>query len=146
MLSLNWEHRFKKFSDVIYSWRHRVLDSIFQRVQVIQLFALSRVYYVAAVLPLGKTWIKKFEQLMGKFIWNFTGKILRVSMDDIKNPRLAGGLQLPCISKMANALLVSQCLRALRSGVSKTIMHLDIWLGDLIGSLSPHLVGVGGGI
>ena len=81
---------------------------------------------------------KKFEKLMGKFIWNFSGKILRVSLEDIKNPKLSGGLQLPCILNMANALLVSQCIRALKSGDKKTVMHVQFWLGDLIGSLSPN--------
>ena len=85
MLNLNWDHRFKKFSDALYAWKQRILDSIYQRVEVIRIFALSRVYYVSAVLPIGRVMVKKFEKLMGKFIWNFTGKILRVSMNDIKN-------------------------------------------------------------
>ena len=55
MLHLNWNHRYQKFSDVIYAWRHRRLDSIFQRIEVIRVFALSRVFYMAAVLPLGST-------------------------------------------------------------------------------------------
>ena len=39
---------------------------------------------------------------------------------------------------MANSLLVSQCVRALRGGDKKTVMHVQHWLGDLIGSLSPR--------
>ena len=98
--------RFKKFNDALYAWKQRILDSIYQRFEVIRIFALSRVPYVAAVLPIGRVMVKKFEKLMGKFIWNFTGKILRVSMNDLKNTRLSGGLQLPCIERMANSLLV----------------------------------------
>ena len=62
---------------------------------------------------------------MGKFIWKFSGKLLRVTLQDIQNSKLTGGLQLPCIANMANALLVSQCVRALRSGDKKTVKHMQ---------------------
>ena len=71
------------------------------------------------------------------FIWKFSGKILRVSIEDMKNHRLSGGMNLPCVTGMSNSLLVSQCLRALRSKDTKTVMHIGYWLGDLIGSLKP---------
>ena len=50
ILELNWNHRFKKFSNRIYSWSRRVLDTLQQRVEVIRVFGLSRVYCVAAIL------------------------------------------------------------------------------------------------
>ena len=100
MVRENWDFRFKKFSDVIYSWSGRILDTLQQRVEVIRLFALSRVYYVAAVLPIKSCMVKKFEALMGKFIWKFSGKILRISIDEIKNKKLEGGLNLPCLRSM----------------------------------------------
>ena len=53
--------------------------------EVIRLFGLSRVYYVASVLPMKTGVVKKFEQLMGKYLWNFSGKVLRVAIDEIKN-------------------------------------------------------------
>ena len=74
---------------------------------MIRIFALSRVYYVAAILPVKAAMVKKFEALMGKFIWNFSGKILRIAIDEIKNGKLGGGLNLPCLASMADALLLS---------------------------------------
>ena len=76
LLELNWNHRFQKFSNTLYSWSNRVLDTLQQRVKVIRMFALSRVYYVAAVLPMKPGVIKKFEKLIGKYLWDFSGKIL----------------------------------------------------------------------
>ena len=108
MLRLNWDYRYKKFSNVLYSWSSRVLDTLQQRVEVIRMFGLSRVYYVAGILPIKPGMVKKFETLMGKFIWNWSGKILRVSIDEIKNKKLEGGLQLPCLSTMADALIFTQ--------------------------------------
>ena len=80
---------------------------------------------------------------MGKFIWNNSGKILRIAIDEIKNDKLAGGLQLPCLANMADSLLVSQCLRLIRSGGKKCVKHLEFWLGDLLGNFVP---GIGQGV
>ena len=92
-------------------------------------------FYVAAILPMESSVVRKFEKLIGKFIWSFSGKLLRISMEDIKNRRLSGGMQLPCIARMSKALLVSQCVRAVRSLDSRTVKHLQFWLGDLLGSI-----------
>ena len=54
-------------------------------------FALSRVYYTASILPLAKTTGKEFEQLMEKFIWSSSGKVLRVSLEELKLPFKRGG-------------------------------------------------------
>ena len=139
MLRLNWDFRFKKFSNTILSWSPRVLDTLQQRVDVIRIFGLSRVYYVASILPVTPNFVKKFESLMGKFIWNKSGRILRIALDEIKNKKLDGGLQLPCMASMADSLLVSQCIRLINSGDKKSLQHLSFWLGDLLSTLIPGL-------
>ena len=80
ILELNWNYRFKKFSNMMYSWSNRVLDTLQQRVEVIRMFGLSRVYYVATVLPMKSEVVKKFESLVGKYLKNFSGKKLRVAL------------------------------------------------------------------
>ena len=139
MIKVNWDFRLKNFSHAFYSWSPRILDTLQQRVEVIRTFALSRVYYVAGILPVKPSMVKKFESLMGKFIWNSSGRILRVALDEIKNEKSAGGLKLPCLSSMADALLFSQCIRLIRSGDRKTVQHFDFWLGDLLVSLVPGM-------
>merc|ERR1712215_599188 len=52
-----------------------------------KMFGLSRVYYVASVLPMMPKVVKKFESLMGKYLWNFSGKVLRVAIDEMKNKK-----------------------------------------------------------
>ena len=137
ILELNWNHRFKKFSNTIYSWSHRTLDTLQQRIEVIRIFGLSRVYYVAAALPIKPAVVKKFESLMGKYIWNFSGRVLRVSIDEMKNRKLEGGLNLPCLASMADSLLFSQLCRLIKSGEKKTLEHASYWLGDLLENLAP---------
>ena len=124
ILELNWNYRIKKFSNIMYSWSNRVLDTLQQRVEVIRMFGCSRVYYVAGVLPMLPKVVRKFESLMGKYLWNFTGKVLRVSIDELKNGKLKGGLNLPCLASMADSLLFTQLCRIIRSGEKKTISML----------------------
>ena len=64
------------------------------------MFGLSRVYYVAAVLPMKPNVVKKFESLIGKYLWNFSGRVLRVAIDELKNKKVEGGLNLPCLASM----------------------------------------------
>ena len=80
MVKVNWNYRFKKFNDVIHSWASRIQDSLQQRVEVIRMFAWSKVYYVAAILPVKPSMVRKFESLMGKFIWNYSGKFCELPL------------------------------------------------------------------
>ena len=70
---------------------------------------------MASVLPMKPGVIKKFEKLMGKYLWDFSGKILRVAIDEMKNKKLEGGLNLPCLASMADSLLLSQFVRLIRT-------------------------------
>ena len=115
LIEKNWDFRFEKFQDVVRSWTPRILETLVQRVEVLRMFALSRVVYVASILPIRSFMIKKFEKEMGKFIWNASGKVLRVSLDEMRNPPERGGLAVPCILSMSKSLLLSQLLRLLRS-------------------------------
>ena len=133
MIKRNWEFRFEKFQDVVKSWSSRILDTLAQRVEVLKMFALSRVYYVASILPIRKTMVKKFEKVMGKFVWNASGKVLRVPIGELANGLEAGGLGLPCLQSMSSSLLLSQLLRLLGSGDRKSMEHVGYWIGEVLG-------------
>ena len=51
-LSKTWEKVVRGFEQVLFSWESRQLETLSQRVQVARTFALSKLYYVAQVLPL----------------------------------------------------------------------------------------------
>ena len=76
---------------------------------------------------------------MGKFIWQGSGRILRVAISELKNEHLSGGLNLPCLATMSDALLSSQCLRLFRSEDAKSMAHLDYWVGSLVADVVPGL-------
>ena len=86
IITENWKFRLEKFSNTLFSWSNRLLSTIQQRVEVLRTFALSRIYYVASVLPIRRNTVRKLESLMGKFIWK--GSILRVAIEELKNDPL----------------------------------------------------------
>ena len=139
LLKTNWEFRFEKFRNAIFSWSSRMLSTLQQRVEVIRVFAFSRVFYISSILPIKSSMVKKFESLVGKFIWQGAGRILRVALNELKNENLSGGLNLPCLTTMSDALLTSKCLRLFRSGDTKSVAHLDYWMGSLVADIVPGL-------
>ena len=76
--------------------------------------------------------VKKFEKEIGRFIWNRSGKILRVKLDEVKNSPENGGLGLPCLALKSKSLLLSQFLRLLKSEDIKSVSHIGYWMGDLL--------------
>ena len=137
IISSNWSFRIGKFRQIVMSWSARRLDTLYSRIEVLRSFALSRIYYVASILPLRKADVKQIESIMGQFIWK--GRVLRVAFEEMKNNYLEGGLYLPCIWTMNRSLLSSQCLRLLNSGDQKAIAHLDYWLGPILHDVFPDL-------
>ena len=138
MIRMNWEYRLDKFKKVLLSWNSRIFFSLQQKVEVVKIFALSRIYYVASILPMRKGIVKKLESMIGKFLWSGLG-IMKIALDELKNPKSQGGLGLPCILSMNKALMSSQCLRLLRSQDEKSIAHLDFWMGPLLTDIFPMM-------
>ena len=101
------------------------------------MFSFSRIFYIAAVLPMPQNFIKRVDMSVGKFLWNLSGKLLRVSLQDIKLPKSRGGLGLICLSSMAKSLRLSQLLRLLKSGDDKSVSHIWFWIGSLLEDLIP---------
>ena len=102
------------------------------------MFALSRIYYVASILPIRQGVMRKMETLIGNFIWAGHG-IMRISINDIKNSKSCGGLGLPCINTMNKALMTSQCVRLLKSKDKRSISHIDFWMGSLLVNIFPSM-------
>ena len=139
IMKLNWDHRLQKFRAAILSWSSRMLTTVQQRIDVVKTFALSRTYYVASILPIRSSYVKSFETIIRKFIWKGSFSVMKVALDELKNKKLKGGLQLPCLSTMGRSLLISQCLRLLKYGDRRYVCHLDYWLGTLLSNILPNM-------
>ena len=60
-LRCTWEAVFQGFQRRLFSWESRLLNTLQQRVAVAQTFALSKLWYVAQLLPLPSALLKKIE-------------------------------------------------------------------------------------
>ena len=74
-----------------------------------EVFALSKLYYVAQVLPLPVKQRKHVESCLSKFI--FRGRYERLKLGEIENNTEQGGLGLPNIAVKADSLLIKQMCR-----------------------------------
>ena len=121
ILNENWTSLLEKFRKTLYSWNLRSLDTFKQRVDVLQIFGTSKLWYVCQVLPLPLMFGKKIEALIRSFIW--TGKLEKLALDEIKNTREEGGLNVVCVKSKADALFLRQTCRLLASPQFNAFKH-----------------------
>ena len=132
-----WTTCFAGFHGVLMSWSSRQLDTLVQRVEVLRVFATSMLWYKASALPLPVKFAKKFESAMFRFLW--TGKLEKLKLDEIKNPSLSGGLNLPCIITKAASLFLSQTCKLLAKPGNKQYSHVKYWLGLYVKEYFPDM-------
>ena len=94
-IEVNWKDQFSKLRNTIYSWSNRMLDTLFQRAEVLKTFALSRVWFRAQVLPIPQGWAAKFESLIRDFLW--AGQPIKnvLSLETVCLSQCQGGLGIP---------------------------------------------------
>ena len=91
LLSVNWNRRIDSLRKTIVSWTGRYFTSLKQKIEVLNCFALSRIFYVASVLPVSKSAVKSINSLVGEFLWRKSGKVLKITQDEIVNSEKGGG-------------------------------------------------------
>ena len=85
----NWNRIINNVRQVLSDNRFRTLHLI-QRIQYVNMYALSKVWYTSQVLPLPKLYGIKLRSVTGWYIW--TGHIFRVNRDQLTLPKTRGGL------------------------------------------------------
>ena len=140
-LNKTWEKVVRGFEKVLLSWQSRSLETLSQKVDVVKIFALSKLYYVAQVLPLPPKFKARIESCMSKFI--FRGRHERLLLSELENDCEQGGLGLPNISTKADSLLLKQTLRMLSLPNEDSFRHLGYWLGAFLTDDFPELVDLG---
>ena len=137
MLVENWSSLLVKFRNTLFSWNLRSLETFKQRIDVLQIFGTSKLWYVCQVLPLPIKFADKFEALIRKFIW--TGKLEKLTLDEIKNSREEGGLNVVCIRSKADALFLRQTCRLLASPQFNSFKHVRYWIGTHLETVLPDM-------
>ena len=88
-----------------------MLDSVFERAEVVSTFALSRIWYRAQIIPLGDKWAKEFEKAIATFLWRGSQFRNLLPMETVCQPYAKGGLNMPFVRAKCDALLLKQILR-----------------------------------
>ena len=132
LLSYNWNKRIENLRKAIFSWAGRYFETIKQRIIVMNCFALSRIFYTAAVLPITKAALKTINSLVIDFLWKRSGKFLKVARDEVVNMESKGGLALLDTEAMCNSLIVSQSFRLMKSTDVKSQSHLKFWMSEFL--------------
>ena len=140
-LQKTWEKVVSGFEKVLFSWQSRSLETLSQKVEVAKIFALSKLYYVAQVLPLPSKFSTRIESSLSKFI--FRGRHERLMLSELENDCEQGGLGLPNISIKADSLLLKQTLRMLSLPNEDSFRHLGYWLGAFLTDNFPELLDLG---
>ena len=133
----NWKILLKKFRDKLFSWNLRSLDTFQQRVDVVRMFGTSKLWYVCQVLPMPSKYAKQIENLIWKFVW--VGKLEKLSLDETKNSRNMGGLDILCIRSKSDALFLRQTCRMLAEPDLNSYRHIQYWVGQYLQNYLPDL-------
>ena len=118
------------FQKVLFSRQSRLLETLAQRVEVAKTFALSKLYYVAQVLPLPNKYMKQVESSLSSFI--FRGRHERLQLDELQNTCEQGGLGLTNIDVKADSLLLRQMCRILTLPDERSFRLMGYWLGGFL--------------
>ena len=129
----SWEARLKKLRGVLISWKERDLPTLEQRVQVVNVYLASTIWYTAQVLPLPASFCKQIDQELGRFI--FRGRITmgRLKLEQLCHPVAKGGLGMFNTERKAKALFSRQTCRMLRRK-GKGFQHISYWLAASMGN------------
>ena len=139
ILTENWNDLLAKFRGKLFSLNLRSLDTFQQRVDVLQIFGTSKLWYLCQVLPLPGHLAAKFEYIIWRFVW--VGKLEKLAMDEIKNPREQGGLNIVCVRSKADALFLRQTCRLLAEPDLNSYKHLKFWIGLYLEVALPDMGG-----
>ena len=91
------------------------------------------------VLPLPSKFAKEIEAITRTFIWR--GKLEKLALDEIKNSREEGGLDLVCVRSKADALFLRQICRLLANQDFNSFKRIKFWIGNFLGDVIPIMQG-----
>ena len=125
-IAASWSRCLEGFRKCLLSWSSRMLPTLQQRVFVLNTFALSKLWYLAQVLPLPRNILLELEKVSRKFLW--LGRLEHLPFEELHAPLLEGGLGLPNIQAKCDALFLKQTCRFL-AAPTPSRLHLAYWVG-----------------
>ncbi len=136
-LDKNWKAAVQNIRKAVLSFDLRSLNTINQRVDVLNIFVLPKLWYKCAVLPLPADTARQVESIMIKFLWR--GKLEKISLIELCNDKSEGGLGLVEIRSKADSLMLKQTCRILSATGSKGWYLSRYWMGLYLAKHLPDM-------
>lgn len=128
----NWRPRIEAVSNVLTSWRQRVLS--FQgRSLVINALALARIWYVASLIHMPPWVLRELNALVFGFFWK--GKRELVARSSVVQPSLFGGFSVINVKLKVHSL-VAQWIKRFASSPASWTSFMTFWFRSCF-NLSP---------
>ncbi|KAJ4440885.1 hypothetical protein ANN_10732 [Periplaneta americana] len=105
----NWQSTLNKLRGTLHQHLSRNLN-LLQKVWHVNTFALSKLWYLAQVLPMPDKVSQKIEQLIGYYVWR--GYPFRVARPQLRRKITEGGLNLIFVSIKCHSLLMKTIILA----------------------------------
>jgi hypothetical protein len=129
-----WSRVLASITSTVRTWSGRRLPILLQRVQVLEVYAASKAWYFAQVIPLSAAAAAGLRKVMGDFVWAHS--LARLAFPQLHRPFSKGGLGLSCPVKRAQSLLTKQTFHQLAAG-GKLALHLTYWMGAALQDRLP---------
>jgi hypothetical protein len=132
----SWERVIAGIEKVLNMWQARRLPTLRQKAQALEVYGLSKAWYLAQILPLPKRLASRLQKAAGDFLWR--GRLERLAYDELHVPLSEGGLKLSAIAERAQSLLAKQACHRLAAG-GKQSQHIAYWVGLRLRHALPAL-------
>ena len=132
----SWQDCVENIKKCILTWSNRMLPNLSQRAFLLKVFALSKIWYLAQVLPMPNNILREIEQKIQSFLW--LGRLERLSLEELHVPLSEGGLGIPNILAKADSLFTRHLLRILENE-TPTRDHLMYWVGERMRDTFPNI-------
>jgi hypothetical protein len=128
-VAASWERVIAGIEKVLNMWQARRLPTLRQKAQALEVYGLSKAWYLAQILPLPKRLASRLQKAAGDFLWR--GRLERLAYDELHVPLSEGGLRLSAIAERAQSLLAKQACHRLAGRGQAVSAH------RLLGGPSP---------
>lgn len=130
-----WDQINLKIMNILYENKWRNI-SLLEKVEFIQTFALSKMWYVASVLPIKTCMEQKIMKHINFFLWS--GDIFRIAKEKCYLPPEKGGIGLIHLKAKCDALLFLSAERAIAGKGSKSLEAMLKYYKNIHGESLPY--------
>ncbi|KAJ4433352.1 hypothetical protein ANN_15611 [Periplaneta americana] len=109
MVDINWSITSARTRATMFQHIHRNLN-LLERIWHINVFCLSKLWYLAQILPLSSKYSTVLDRAISFYVWK--GYFYKLPKTQLHLPITKGGLQLTAIKEKSQALLTRNILRA----------------------------------